>query len=78
MAWLARQEKVASYAIRIDGGEWQEVPVEGFIAAEKEAGFNGPGHREGEPATYAFKGYFTRGIGYDAVRLSVEGKVLLQ
>lgn len=76
--WLAKRQQPARYVVRIDGGEWQEVPVEGFIAAEKEAGFSGPGHQVGEPATYAFTGFFQHGLGFQAVRLKVEGKVLLQ
>lgn len=78
LEWLAKREKVASYVIRIDGGGWQQVPVEGFIEAEKEAGFHGPGHRLGEPATYAFTGWFTHGLGYNARRIKVEGKTVLE
>lgn len=74
---LAREGKVPRFAIRLDDGDWQDTTAEGYVAAEKEAGMTGPDHRDGQPATYAFVGYFTHGYGFNAVRIRVEGKVVL-
>lgn len=43
--------KEEKYYIQLLNGPWQEVSLEDYIKAEREAGFHGP---DGEPATSSF------------------------
>lgn len=74
--WSTTSSEPVGYAIAIDDGPWQDVPMEGYIAAEREAGFGGPD--TDTPATLAFVGRLTHGIGHAARSIRIEGKVVLR
>jgi hypothetical protein len=78
LTWMERTSRPLGYTIRVDDGPPQEVTLLGYIEAEREAGFHGPGHAQGEPSTLAFVGRLTHGIGVHARSIKIEGKVLLQ